>query len=84
MKAADGKSVEALEALDAVADGAVGASSVALVAPDALAAELAAELAACVDALVDASGVAGFGAAPVAFAGVLLAGHVDALVVASA
>lgn len=88
MTAAPGNSVEVLETLDdAVADvgGAVGALSVALVAlvaSDALAAEGGA---ACADALVDASvGVEGFGAAAVAFAGVLLAAHVDALVVASA
>mmetsp|Transcript_34584 Transcript_34584/g.74599 ORF Transcript_34584/g.74599 Transcript_34584/m.74599 type:complete len:205 (-) Transcript_34584:482-1096(-) len=93
--AASGNSVEVLETLDdAVADvgGAVGALSVALVAlvalvaSDALAAEGGAACAdALVDALVDASvGVEGFGAAAVAFAGVLLAAHVDALVVASA
>lgn len=89
--AASGNSVEVLETLDdAVADvgGAVGALSVALVALVALVASdaLAAEGgAACADALVDASvGVEGFGAAAVAFAGVLLAAHVDALVVASA
>lgn len=88
MTAAPGNSVEVLETLDdAVADvgGAVGALSVALVAlvaSDALAAEVGA---ACADALVDASvGVEGFGAAAVAFAGVLFAAHVDALVVASA
>lgn len=85
MTAASGNSVEVLETIDdAVADvgGAVGALSVALVASDALAAEGGA---ACADALVDASvGVEGFGAAAVAFAGVLLAAHVDALVVASA
>ena len=88
MTAASGNSVEVLETLDdAVADvgGAVGALSVALVAlvaSDALAAEVGA---ACADALVDASvGVEGFGAAAVAFAGVLFAAHVDALVVASA
>lgn len=85
MTAASGNSVEVLETIDdAVADvgGAVGALSVALVASDALAAERGA---ACADALVDASvGVEGFGAAAVAFAGVLLAAHVDALVVASA
>lgn len=95
MTAASGNSVEVLETLDdAVADvgGAVGALSVALVAlvalvaSDALAAEGGAACAdALVDALVDASvGVEGFGAAAVAFAGVLLAAHVDALVVASA
>lgn len=92
MTAASGNSVEVLETLDdAVADvgGAVGALSVALVAlvaSDALAAEVGAACAdALVDALVDASvGVEGFGAAAVAFAGVLLAAHVDALVVASA
>lgn len=91
MTAASGNSVEVLETLDdAVADvgGAVGALSVALVALVALVASdaLAAEGgAACADALVDASvGVEGFGAAAVAFAGVLLAAHVDALVVASA
>lgn len=89
MTAASGNSVEVLETIDdAVADvgGAVGALSVALVASDALAAEGGAACAdALVDALVDASvGVEGFGAAAVAFAGVLLAAHVDALVVASA
>lgn len=66
---------------DAGTVDALSGASVVLVASDALAAEVGA---ACDDALVDASaGVAGFGAAAVAFAGVLAA-HVAALVVASA